>query len=474
MRTAFVFGVLFIAAAFSASAEGAPPVSIARFEAAARAQEAAPGGAVQQVRAISSDPALDALVAEALHNNTDIVGAAATADAARLRVEPARTLPDPFLSFNYQNDGKSPSLGKQDMTFLGAMFSQPLPWPGKLRLAGEEASNRAEEVKEGTVGRARLAVEARVRRAYYDYLLARALLELIEDRGRSWREIADIVRERYAVGIGIQQDVLRAQIEVLRIDEARAEQAAQVSNRRAEVNRVLGRPQDAEIETPARLTLHLRVPDLPVLLLAVRDRSPELAAVSRAIEAARLRVALAKKDFLPDFVASGGPMYRGSLDPMWQVGVGITLPIYSRSRQRPRLSAAEADLRSELARATSARLDLELRTRERFENLTAVLRVAHLYGEGILPVDQLSLESAIASYRTGKIPFVTVLEALNTLYADRSIYRIRLAEAEKLRVAIDEADLQASAGMSSGLPSAPASPGSTGAATAMGSASSMR
>lgn len=451
-------------------------VSIAIFAAVApvSAQEMPAGTSSPQGRATSPDPNLDGLVLEALRQNPELAGAVSSAEAAQFRIAPARTLPDPFLSFNYQNDGRSPSLGKQDMTFLGAMFSQPLPWPGKLRLAGDEAASRAEEIKEGTVGRARLAVEARVRRAYYDYLLARAQLELIEDRGRSWREISDIVRERYAVGLGVQQDLLRAQIEVLRIDEARAEQMAQVANRRAEVNRVLGREQGKEIETPRRLVFRSDVPDLPVLLRAALERSPELAGVSRAIEAARLRVSLAKKDFLPDFVVSGGPMYRGGLDPMWQVGVGITLPIYAGSRQRPRLNAAEADLSSELARAASTRLELEFRTRERFENLAAVVKVAQLYGEGILPVDQLSLESAIASYRSGKIPFVTVLEALNTLYADRAIYRTRLAEAEKLRVAIDEADLQASAGMSGASPAATIGKGSTGDAATMGSSSSMR
>jgi outer membrane protein, heavy metal efflux system len=426
-------------------------------------------------RATSPDPYLDELVLEALRQNPELAGAVSSAEAAQFRIAPARTLPDPFLSFNYQNDGKSPSLGKRDMTFLGAMFSQPLPWPGKLRLAGEEAHNRAEEVKEGTVGRARLAVEARVRRAYYDYLLARALLELVEDRGRSWREIADIVRERYAVGIGVQQDVLRAQIEVLRIDEARAEQAAQVANRRAEVNRVLGRPQETEIETPARLALRREVPDLSALLQAVRDRSPELAGVSRSIEAARLRVELAKKNFLPDFVASGGPMYRGGLDPMWQVGVGITLPIYAGSRQRPLLASAQADVRSEEARAASTRQELEFRTRERFENLVAVLKVARLYDEGVLPVDQLSLESAIASYRTGKVPFVTVLEALNTLYADRAISLTRLAEAEKWRVSIDEGDPQSSAGMArTATAASSAAMGSSSSAAGVGSSSSMR
>jgi outer membrane protein TolC len=430
----------------------------------------------QTARATFPDEPLEALVAEALAKNPDVAAALADSEAAGFRIAPARALPDPYLSFNYQNDGTAITLGERDMTFLGAMFSQTLPWPGKLRLAGEEARQRAEEVRVGAVGRTRLAVEARVRRAYYEYLLARALLELIEDRSRSWREISAIVQERYAVGLGIQQDVLRSQVEVLRLDEARRDQAAQVANRRAELNRMTGRPQDAALETAERLDFRGEVPDLESLLRAVRERSPEIAALERGIEAGRIRVSLARKDFLPDFTASAGPMYRGGLDPMWQVGLGITLPIYAGSRQRPRLAAAGAELRSDEARVSSVGLELEFRTRERYETLNAALEVAKLYREGVLPVDQLSLESAVASYRTGKVPFVTVLEALNTLYADRAIYLTRLAESERWRVSIDEADLQPAGGMSAGAPPSGPSPGAgmTNAGSAMGSPAPMR
>ena len=430
----------------------------------------------QTIQATLPSPELEALVSEALLKNPDVAAALATSEAAGFRVAPARTLPDPFLSLNYQNDGTAISLGEQDMTFLGAMFSQTLPWPGKLRLAGEEARQRAEEVRAGTVGRTRLAVEARVRRAYYEYLLAHALFDLIEDRSRSWREIEAIVRERYAVGLGVQQDVLRSQVEILRLDEARADQAAQVANRRMELNRMIGRPQGSAIETAQRLDFRPEVPDLESLLQAARDKSPELGSLKRGIEAGRIRVSLARKDFLPDFTASAGPMYRGGLDPMWQVGLGITLPIYAGSRQRPRLNAAGAELRSDEARVSSVGLELEFRTRERYETLNAALKVAKLYREGVLPMDQLSLESAVASYRTGKVPFVTVLEALNTLYADRAIYLTRLAEAERWRVSIDEVNLQPTGGMSAGAAPSGPSPGAgtTNAGSAMGSPAPMR
>jgi outer membrane protein TolC len=68
--------------------------------------------------------------------------------------------------------------------------------------------------------------------------------------------------------------------------------------------------------------------------------------------------------------------------------------------------------------------------------------VAALYRDKILPLDDVSLESALASYQAGKIPFISVLDALNSVYSDRTTYANRLAEAAKWRVAIDEVSLQ--------------------------------
>ena len=304
-------------------------------------------------RASLPEPELEQMVAEAIRSNPDLTGAIASAEAARLRVAPARTLPDPSVSFNYQNDGKRLIAGpaRHDVSRGDVLAAAPLARQAPSRRRGSPQPRRRGSKR--TVGRARLGrrgpCAARLLR-----LSARAgnSSSSIEDRGRSWREISDIVRERYAVGLGVQQDVLRAQIEVLRLDEARAEQRAQVVNRRAEVNRVLGRPQETDDRAPAASDVPRGTsPDLPAPPPGVRDRSPELAGVERAIEAARLRAALAKKNFLPDFVASGGPMYRGGLDPMWQVGLGVSLPIFAGSRQRPLLAAAEADVRIEEARA---------------------------------------------------------------------------------------------------------------------------
>lgn len=427
-------------------------------------------------RAALTDPALDALVADAVANTPETASARATVEAARRRIVPAGTLPDPFLSTTYQNDGRSISLGKEGGSFLGLMASQPIPWPGKLSLASKVAESEAREVESGVVGRTNLTIEARVRNAWYDIVLARAIDRILDDRRESATQIEASVRERYAAGLAVQQDVLRAQVELARIDELKAAQAATIVVRSAELNRLLGRPQDASVETPSELPAVDAVPAADALITAAAARSPELAASRQGIETGRIRIDVAKKNFLPDFVVNGGSMYRAGFEmgPMWQVGVGISLPVWIERRQKNQVAEAQAQVNARTADSEIVSRELELRTRERMAQLGAALRVAKLYRDQILPLDALSLESALASYQAGKVPFITVLDALNAVFNDRALYAGRLAESAKWRVAIDEASLQPTAissgpSMGGGSSSGMQSGGATTAAPSSGS-----
>lgn len=393
-------------------------------------------------RATLPDPALDALVSTAIGSTPELAEAHAAVEAARRRVEPARTLGDPSLSATVQNDGRSLSLGKAEGSVVGLMLSQPLPWPGKLALAGRAAESEAREIESGTLGRAGLTIEARVRNAWYDLILARALDRLIEERRDTARQIEVTTRDRYAAGLAVQQDVLRAQVELARIDELKATQRAVIASRLVEINRLLGRPQDAALDAPVELPSVAPIPAAAAVVASATVRSPEAAAARHGIETGNLRVQMAKKNFLPDFVVSGGSMYRGNfaMGPMWQLGVGVSLPVWSNKRQQNQLAEAQARVAGQTAQTDVIARELELRTRERIAQLETANDVAVLYRDKIVPLDQLSYESALASYQAGKVPFITVFEAVNVLYSDRASYLGRLAEAAKRRVAIDEAE----------------------------------
>jgi outer membrane protein TolC len=404
----------------------------------------AASAAAEGARASLVDPQLETLVGEALANAPEMRSARATLEASRRRIAPASTLRDPFLSTTWQNDGRALSLGSAEGSFVGLMASQELPWPGKLRLAGEIAAAEAKEVESGPVARAALTIESRVRNAWYELTLARAVDRILDDRRKAAAQIEAAVRDRYAAGLAVQQDVLRAQIELVRLDERKSAQAATIASRLAELNRLAGAPLDRQVETPAALPDSAAVPPYGDLVAANAARSPELASAQQSIETGKLRTDLARKNFYPDFTVSGGSMYRRGLEmgPMWQVGAGISVPLWIERRQQNELAEAEAIVAARQADTETVRRELELRTLERVAQLESSLRIAALYRDKVLPLDEISLESALASYRAGKVPFITVLDALNTLYSDRAAYQGRLAESAKWRVAIDEASLQ--------------------------------
>ncbi len=394
--------------------------------------------------AAPDDPVLAALVQEALDKNPDVVASRAAVLAARQRPAQARALPDPMLQATYTNDGWTPSLGAMPMTTLALMWSQELPWPGKRSLRGHLAEREA-DAAEPQLQRTLLSLEAQLRRGYADLLLSRQLQGLVAEQEDVWREIEGVARARYSVGQGAQQDVLRAQIELTRIEQLRTEQGLLAEIRLAELNRLAARSGEAPLDTPARLELDPFGEGKDTALARAVERSPELRAAAAVIERERLAVALARKDFKPDFTVQGGYMNRGALDPMWQAGASITLPIY-RKRREAALAEALARLRAAEQQLESIRLQLRFRTEERLAQLRSAESLVTLYEKGIVPQDQMSVEAAIANYQAGKVPFLAVLESLATLYGDRATQLQIVAAHAKTRASVEEASLDATSG----------------------------
>jgi cobalt-zinc-cadmium efflux system outer membrane protein len=352
------------------------------------------------------------------------------------------------------------------MTTLAFMASQDLPFPGKRGLRGDIASREADQVEQ-QLARARLRIAADVRRAYYGLLLARELQTLTRQQRETWRETEGVVRARYAVGQGAQQDVLRVQVELTRVEQSEAEQAAEADIRLAELNRLLARPPNSPIETSGKLTLRPLGRSVPEVVEQARAASPELASSRLAVERGRLVLALAQKEYKPDFALQAAYMNRGALAPMWQAGLGVTLPL---QRARRAAAVAEAKALTEASQRLAESIDLQLRyrTQERFTRLKSAERIIALYDKGIVPQDRMSVEAALANYQTGRVPFVTVLEALTTLYGDRWTLARLLADHARLAVSLDEASLEANAEMTAAGGSPPSMGASGAGATGSG------
>ena len=412
------------------------------------------------------DPVLQSLLHEALDKNPDLAKDRSLVQAERERIPQAKALPDPSLSLGLQNDGfKGIQVGKMETSYYQVMLTQPLPWPGKRALRGQIAGVGA-DISRSEVERTRLTLVADVERAYDGLLLVRGQLHLLEQQALFLKKAQAITQARYEVGQGAQADLLRAQLELTRLDQTRFALQSQERVELATLNRLRGRTEDAPIPTTAFLE-DLALPPAPPVADQIREaeaKSPELQAAREGVKQAELGLVLAKRDRYPDFAVSTALMPRGGLEPMWYAGVSISLPIWSKHKQQRAVAEQEWRRKSQGSEAESVRNLLVQRTRERAAELDSVLGTLRIYREGLLVQSEATFQATLAQYETGKTPFLSVLEALDGWVADRSGQLQALAQAESIRIAQAEYNL-------SGTP-AITSPGLGSPSLAMGSAPS--
>ena len=352
-------------------------------------------------------PPVEELVAEALARAPLVAARAATLAAAGERERVAGALPDPELEGTLQNAGLDWSVGNEEMSMLAGEVRQGLLWPGK-RAAARAVATAETAVATTALEASRRDVAVAVRTLYSQvYVLDRERETLLASR-----ELVDLLtetaRSRYATGSGEQEGVIKAGIAALRVEERLADLDAERASLVADLDRWLDRPGSA----PLGRVRELPSPPAPApdLERHAEELAPEVVQGEAAARVAERRVEAARLDLRPNLSAGAGAGYRGDLDPVLLLRVGVELPWWKRSKQLPLLHAAEHELeaaRRELddvramARAEAARHVVAFRTADE-----QVRRVR----EGILPQADAALDAARSSYLAGRGDFSTVID----------------------------------------------------------------
>ena len=235
---------------------------------------------------------------EALLNNPEIHMADKKAEPADERKSLAAAMPDPMIGYMVQNVGApfAWSVGEYDMSMQGVVFSQQVPFPGKLSTMGHAAEKMAEREHEDA-RELRLRVLKELRNAYYEYYLAYRSTEIITRTKDLMKNFQQIAETRYGTGQGMQQDVFRAQLEALMLMDRIAEEERATETQAAAINRLLGRDPLAPLgrpAEPARPTLEKSLDELGAMTQA---HSPLIRGKLRMVEPANLRFPCKRKSF---------------------------------------------------------------------------------------------------------------------------------------------------------------------------------
>jgi outer membrane protein TolC len=344
--------------------------------------------------------------------NPRISAAGALARAADARIAPARRPPDPQLQFGLMNRSL-PGFGLGDPLGMNQVqLMQMVPFPGKLRMAGQVASARSD------AERARAAdvswdVRARAAMAFYElYQMDRSLL-VAEETLRILQDLATTARTMYGVGEGRQADVLRAQVEIARMSEDITRMQTDRVSAAARLNALLVLDPSTPVGSPARPPFPDTLPPLDSLIAEAERNRPMIQAAVAEVRAADAGVRLARREIWPDFqvgVQYGQRPMDGGTDRMISLMLGVNLPIFAGSRQLA--MRREATAMSQMAAADLAAMQADTRGRvaELYASAERARRLGELYQGTILPQAHTTVAAALAAYRVGGVDFMTLLD----------------------------------------------------------------
>jgi cobalt-zinc-cadmium efflux system outer membrane protein len=397
-------------------------------------------GAAQPSPARAEPGTLAELVAELERRSPELQAARREVERRVARILPSGALPDPVVTVGYMGGLLPPFFPSAAVANAFQEFgaSQEFPYPGKRALRSRIAATEA-EAERWNYEDLRRRLVAELKTAYFEYVFVTRSLELIEKHKALLDELRRIAEIRFSVGQGIQQDVLKAQLEISLLLERRETLERDRRVLQARINGLLNRPPETPV-SPALAVTSTPLPDLATLHRLAERQNPALGRDEQVVRRDRLALALARKERLPDFaMAFTSRRVVGGMPWMYGLEVMVKVPLYWPRKQRPLIAEAAAALESsrQMRERTVATVRAEVAAE--YETAVASERLVELFSDSVLPQARLALESSLAAYQVGTVDFLTVVTNFITVLnyevsaeAQQARYRQALARLEPL------------------------------------------
>ena len=378
---------------------------------------------------------VEELVKEAMQNNPEILAAQKRWEVFKAKVPQASALEDPMLGFGIINLPTNFSFKDEDMTMKEISISQKVPFPGKRPLMREMAEKETEVVSAEIQAKVHQIIRD-IKAAYYELSHVYRTTEVTQRNKKILEDFAKIAETRYSLGEGLQQDVLKAHVEVSKMVNELLMLGQRKRALEAKLNSLCNRPPETPLGEPEELIfrrLPLATEDLQKM---ATEMNPTLKGMKKMIEVKEKAYALAKKEYYPDFnfrfaygQRDNGPEMkrRDMLTGM----VELNIPIFYKSKQDRKVAEAMADVQSTEAQYRAMKNEILFMIADMGSMIQRSERQLELYKTGIIPQASLQINSAMSSYRVNKADFMTLLDSQMTLFKYELEYHQALTEYER-------------------------------------------
>ena len=354
------------------------------------------------------------------------------AQAAALdeRAIAAGELPDPMLRVGLNNFPlESGGFSTEGMTQVMLGYRQAFP-AGKTRsLSFEKFGLLADSMNENAATRDR-NVRTATQKAWLElYFLDHAEALIVESRP-FFSDLAEITRSLYSVGRKNQQDVLRAELELSRLDD----RLIDIERRRARTRAALAEWIGDEAYRPIATNFPrwTSVPAMPDLQQGLTQH-PVILAAEAKVGASEAGVKIADERSKPNWALDIGYGYReGNLpngeprSDLVTVGVTVGLPFFNKKSVDSTLTAALHERSA--ARSSKLRIERELGRQLDAEHAQwqELTRRLALYDAEILTQAKDQADAALLAYQSDAGDFADVMRA-SIGYLNTRIEHLRLS-----------------------------------------------
>ncbi|NOQ95927.1 MAG: hypothetical protein GQ555_04840 [Desulfobacterales bacterium] len=361
---------------------------------------------------------LPGLISEALERNPAIIAARNRWQSAQETIEVRKALPDPHLSYTYFVESVETRVGPQRY-ILGA--KQTFPFYGKRDLRADIASQETEYLKH-VYEATKSEVIRQVKRAFYDLFYLATVIDITQREKELLKRFEHIATIKYETGRGLQQNILKVQVEVSRLNERLLALEKQKQTVEVMLNTLLNRSLWETLGKPKQPKLmEISIGQQELLELAEENR-PELNAAQALIKKSESAYKLAKKDYTPDLtfgvnyieVGEGPLNVSDNGKDAFNVMVSINLPIWKKKLSSQAQSALKT-ITAQKSHYQHVSNQTLFEVRDSFFKIQSARETINLYKRTLIPQAKQALESAEAGYIAGIVSFLDLLDAERVL-----------------------------------------------------------
>jgi len=383
---------------------------------------------------------LGAVTDSVLANNPSIKEARARWDAMKQRVPQVAAWDDLKVSGSTRL-ARFVDVATNSFTDQMLSVEQMIPLSGKnqsrARIATAEALGGLEELR-----RRELDVVARARAAYYRLAKGYALVELNRANESSLAQTLEISRARLEVGNQGQADVLTAEGELIRIEEARRDLERSISDDTTQLKVLMNRDPFSPLGQPVASSAHAALPSLENLRSLMLLNRPEVRMAEAALAAAKAKVELAKREWIPDpAISIQAQRYNGASQAASEVSAGVSFSVPWLNDKKYRAGETEAQSGVEAAQRAleAARTEALGLLRDQLQKIETFHHHTELFESRLLPNARQTLQTSRANYEGGKAGFLEMVISDRALREVEAMhqqhladYQVALAELEAL------------------------------------------